>query len=513
MLLLALVGCEPLGPAQPGPEGPVDAGVPLRAEPSALDFGVVEVESAEDTWEQSFTLTNRTGEALQVEGLTRVWGGDGRFSSAAPPVVELEPGESVEVPVRFTPGTDGAWEAFIAPSSQFELELRGEAAAPVARLIASSAGAEPVWVGCSGALDAALLNDGSRTLRLHTLELSGSADFTLLSELPADLEPGGLVPLRVGFTPQLPGPQSISLTLTSDDPAAPERSLTLDALGVPGSGVTEEHTYSPTVRVDWILAVDSGPAMAAELGAAQADVLTLLEAQDRAEVDWQITVVTGQTDCHATVDPFLYPEVFGTYDATRVAPALAYALNPEGSGTRALLDLALATVERTDPGDCLEGLLRPGAMLHVVLLTNGAESSDTPVAEALADLEARQSGEPGLRVSSVTGQGGACTDGGAAVDAAQATGGATLDLCTQSWEQIWEALAQVPADAAGGTYSWTLAETPVLSTLTLRSGERTLTRWSYDATTNRVSVDGDAEDLAPGDPLSASYLQALACEG
>lgn len=510
--LLGVLGCEPFGPAQPGPGSPGETGPALRAEPEVLDFGTVDVAAAADRWTLSFTLRNELGEAQTVEGLGRIWGGEARFTSAAPPLLELGVGESVEIPVVFTPGTEGVWEAFIAPSSLIQVELRGAGAAPVARLVASATAADPVWVGCAGVLDAALLNDGSRPLSVHSLALSGSSDFTLLSTAPEVLDPGELLPIRVQFTPTVAGPQSVQVVLQSDDPAAPTRELALDALGVPGAGVTEDLSYTPTVRADWLFVVDTAPAMSDTLDLAQTEVLGLLEGLDAAAVDWQIAVVTDPSACYATADPYLYPGVFGRYDPERVAPALAVALNPSAAGTPALLDLALASVERTDRGDCLEGLLRAGAQLHVVLVSNRAEASSTATAAALAGLAERLSQPELLRVSAVTGQGGSCTAGGAAVEAARASGGAVLDLCGGGWDAHFAALVEVSAEAAGGAFSWTLEQVPVPSTLALRAGGRTLTRWSWDAASNTVTVDGDAEDLEPGDPITASYTAAQACE-
>jgi hypothetical protein len=175
---------------------------------------------------------------------------------------------------------------------------------------------------------------------------------------------------------------------------------------------------------------------------------------------------------------------------------------------------AVATLERTDAGDCLEGFVRDGAQLHVVLLTRGAESSPDSTASYVSALQARLPDEVDLVISAITGQdAGGCVGGGKAVEAATLTGGEALDVCAGTpWETLWAQVAGVSAAAGSGVMTHILEQEPVEATLSVRAEGRALSAWTYDPSTRALRVNGETEGLTVGEPIEVSYLEALACQ-
>ena len=304
------------------------------------------------------------------------------------------------------------------------------------------------------------------------------------------------------------GPLEASVSLRSNDPAASTTGLTFEGLGVPGEQVQQIETWSPTTQADVLFVVDSGASMGNHLAQAQDSAELYLESLQVGGVDWQVSVANGEQDCHATYDPYLSSEV---YTPRTAGPALGYGLNPSGTGTSALLELALSVLERTDAEECMAGFLREDAQLHVVLVTDEAESSPHAAEDYVSALSAMLDSEDDLRISAVVGDGqGGCTHGGQALEAAELTGGAELDLCEEDWDTFLTELAALSTQRARGPSSLELEQEAVLETLSLSSGGRSLSAWTVED--GAVLLDGEAEGLELGDLIELSYTAAQACE-
>jgi hypothetical protein len=513
--LFSLSACTPLGPARPDPRPPELPDDALTVSPSTLDFGELVVLDTPEA-QRTITLTNQTDEELLVEGLTHVWGIDEDvFFVDAPAVLRLEPRASLPIDLWFRPNTEGRWlGTVIPPLAVAPVELIGAATAPIASLRITDAQLGAPYVGCAVESTLRLSNEGSETLEVYGAERAGSGDFTLIDVPTGSLNPGDLMELPVRFAPTGAGQQSATVKVFTNDPAAPVSALTLTGLGVPGSGVVETPLYVPGAKADVLLVIDAGAEMWATLYAAQSAASALFSALDDGGVDWQVAVVNGVSSCSATVDPYLRADQVRDYSPEAIAPLLAYGLLPQTQGTRALLSLAVATLERTDAGDCLEGFVRDGAQLHVVLLTRGAESSPDSTASYVSALQARLPDEVDLVISAITGQdAGGCVGGGKAVEAATLTGGEALDVCAGTpWETLWAQVAGVSAAAGSGVMTHILEQEPVEATLSVRAEGRALSAWTYDPSTRALRVNGETEGLTVGEPIEVSYLEALACQ-
>lgn len=112
---------------------------------------------------------------------------------------------------------------------------------PDVTLSASTLDFDEVVVGTRRTGTLLVTNDGGGLLHVSSLEATGSADFTLESQLPDIVEPGESVELSVRYAPDTIGPDEGAITLVTDDPDQPSLALGLLGEGVePGIDVDPE---------------------------------------------------------------------------------------------------------------------------------------------------------------------------------------------------------------------------------------------------------------------------------
>ncbi len=475
----------------------------IEADLAAVDFGSRSV-LLDGPTSRTLTLRN-VGELERAAPL--LWlVSDPAFSVNAPALIELDPGEALELELLFTPQTEAQSDAALAwPDGS--LSLRGDSTAPVARLLPSRSDLGAIPVGCQDSATVAVLNDGSEPLILDELRVEGGADFSVDALATDVLEPGQQTTVALTFQPLSGGQRGTTLVLDSNDPAAQSTAITITAVAVDGIPAEEEFTYLPGSTVDLLFVVDSGPDTANDLLAAQVWTETLFERWHEGQVDWQVSVVNGEALCHSTIDAYLSSE---TYTAATAGPALALGLNPAGGGTPSLLELASEALERSDPGECLAGFLRPEAHLHVVAITARSEASSGSSGAWLSTLSSlTPSGQ--VVVSAVAGD-GSCPASAKLQELSAATQGAYLDICTGDWDTFFATLAQVSIERSKPEISLSLAHPPVPETIEVFAGAKRLSAWSWDPDRQVLLVNGAAEDLEIGADLRVSYTAAQSCE-
>jgi hypothetical protein len=502
MFLTLLAGCSPFQPFDltPNPTPQVEALPELSIDVAELDFGTRSV-ADDGALTLVLTLENVGGGTLVVPHQIKA-DGDDVFSVQAPPLIELAEGESAVMPVVFDPSTDGDWNAVLQIRDQ-SVELFGGATAPVARVLPDQRDVGAVWVGCQEQVSLTVLNDGREPLALWELSLSGGEGWSLDGDLPESLAPGDQVTLDLWFRPTDGGPQDLGIELLTNDPAAPQITLGIGGLAMQSATHSESHTYSPGLMTDLLFVVDSGPSMSGYLADAQTQTQALFDRLDQGQVDWHASVANGESDCHSTYDAFLDS---ATYSPAAAGPALGYGLSPQGSGTRALLELAGATLERTDPGDCLSGFLREDADLHIVLMTQASEATSGDAdqwANTLSQHAAR------VTVSAVIGAGGACSASPQVEALVSQTGGQQLNICDPDWSAFFAALGQVSLDQPADPQQIRLEVDAVPETIEVWAGPRRLSEWELQGGT--LFVDGDAEGLEAGDEIQVVYSVAEEC--
>jgi len=276
----------------------------------------------------------------------------------------------------------------------------------------------------------------------------------------------------------------------------------IDALATSGGSVVEEFDYLPLASTDMLFVVDKHAAPLGLLDEAQQQAQVLFEVFEQGAVNWRVSAVDGK-DCHATYDPWL---ASGFYTPAQAGPALGLAFNINGdfSGTDALLDLALASLQETLSGGCLEGFLREDALLHVVLVGARTEASTAGVSELASFSD-------GLIVSAVMGEGtGVCEHAGEGLSAVEQTDGVFWDICAGDWDGLYTELGQKSWGFGSSPMRIELSENPALNTLELRARGEVLSAWSWDG--EAILLDGDSEGLELWEPVQVSYELAQDCQ-
>ncbi len=508
--MLAVLACEPFGPGETVEiEGPGAQGEGrIRLVPDTLDFGTVSV-LTDGSATLGFQVVNTEADPIEVVGLDRVAGDGEAFATDAPALVQLEGHGVLDVTVTFTPTTSRDYSGDLFPNGQVTLALDGHGSAPVASLWPGELDWGSVAVGCDTVETVQLLNTGDEDLEVLDAALITDTDFAVDGFEPLVLAPGESAALDLHFAPEFDGLQATVLHVETNDPLAPVVTLDLDGSAHEGDPITESVPFQPTAQTDILLVQDASSTVTTRVEAGTQYTQGFLETLDAAGVDWQISLVRADHDCLASP----YPWLRSAEGAAKAASALNLELTRPGQGDAALLETAVASLERTDPGDCLEGFLREDAQLHTILIGDRREDSPSTAENYVSTMAAKLETAEDLVVSAVMGHGqNGCQDLGQAVDAVESTGGMDLDLCDPDWGDHFAALAAVSTSTVPDVQSYTLHAEPLVDTLEVWHGGAPIAGWTYDEDTRVLTVNGDEAGLETGTELHLTYVEAAICQ-
>ncbi len=152
----------------------------------------------------------------------------------------VDPGDSIDVMIRFQPNSLGAKSAIITifsndPAGPHKIRVFGEALPPrLALLIANSGNFGKACVGSFVDEPLLLNNSGKCTLWISDIT-SSSADFVPPQAVsyPLSIAPGTSLPAPIRFAPTSIGAKSATITVFSNDPAGPQ---SIDVSGEAPSG-------------------------------------------------------------------------------------------------------------------------------------------------------------------------------------------------------------------------------------------------------------------------------------
>ena len=500
-VLLALLGCSTFGPWQD--TGPVDEGgdgVRIVASPALLDFGTLAVEDATGTV-ATLTLYNLGDTVETLTGHDEPIGSDA-FHVDAPAVLELGPGESIELDVTYAPSTDqaDAAELLIAPSKE-TVRLSAVATAPVLTVAASNIPA--VVLGCSGTGGVTLANEGSDPLDIFDARVEG--DEYAVVAFPARIEPGQTAAVTLSFAPGGGGNRGTILVLSSNDPLRPEMGAAVSALGYEGAGVTESFRYTPSNPTDLLLVVATGGSMATQLDKAIDALPLFTDALRDANIDYHVAALSGGSTC-----PSSSPGWADRADTSLQTEGVLERgfLGESGSWDVDLLGLASEALRNADTGGCLDGFRRPEADLHVIVVSDAPSGVDVTGPEGQLDASMEAPAE--LRVSGLLPTTGTC--GSPAPDyaaVAERHNGIVSDLCAPTWTDAFLDFTALPEGR--GAVRFPLAEAPVPSTIEVLAEGVSFHAWSWDADTNAILFDGK-QVPALGAEITVGYVLAVSCE-
>lgn len=511
---LTSMGCEPLSSYRglDGADGGGQAsGGSLAAIPTWLDFGTISAGGLPAT--RTLELVNTGDAAVSVFGHDQPVGlfddNASVFSVESDGVLELEPGESVRLPVEFAPPTDGRWEAqlTIAPGP-VPVDLLGRGRAPVVG--ADGPAGVVAAVGCESTATVEVFNQGSARLELSDLTLSDPWDVWSLAAdpTPAFIEPGDRLRVRYRFSPAYDpsggGLRQATTRLHTDDPRQPVLDVALEGLALDTEGVVESFTYQPTAAIDMLVVADTDGVMGLQIPGVQAAMPRLVDAFADAGVSLQAAVVTGDSACPTTSPPFAVP----TDERALLLDVLESGLDgPFGPGSDRLGDHAVQALDQA-AGGCLQGLIREDAFLHVVLVAGDEDRSAASPATQLARIRAAAPAAAATRVSAVLPTDSLGCDGtvysASYAGIAAAAGGAVIDLCADNLGDWLPLIATAALQDAAEPLAHTLAVEPIAESIAVTVDGEPWGAYRYDAASRTVLFDAASPPRA-GASVSVTY--------
>ena len=216
----------------------------------AGQFGHVCLGSSLD---QLLTLNNSGNDELHITNIVSS-SPDFLMPSVASFPIMLEPGDSVEVVIRFRPTSLGPKFGTLTvfsddPTGTHEVSVSGDASAPTLALaIANTGNFGKVCVG-SFTDEPLLVNNKGRCPLSVTGISSSSAEFLVpqVLSLPLSVAPGDTLPLPIRFAPSSFGAKSAAITVNSDDPSGP-KTVAVSGEAPPGRLVVTGSTCIGGVR-------------------------------------------------------------------------------------------------------------------------------------------------------------------------------------------------------------------------------------------------------------------------
>ncbi|MFT4624614.1 MAG: hypothetical protein ACI8PZ_003273 [Myxococcota bacterium] len=355
-------------------------------------------------------------------------------------------------------------------------------------------------LGCPEAVTLTLENVGDAPLRIDALSYDGAQMELESPAVPAVLAGGESILAWVTYRPVAAGSGWGELAVTSNDPrgevVADQRGDTL-----PGTTLVDVFDVVDP-PVDLLFAVDQSRSMGDDQAILAEAFDGFIAGLSEITGDWQLGVVTLDDGCvnHGVLRP----------DTPGLAELFADAVTVDAGGTsltEALLALASQAVDVSEPGGCNEGLLRPDATLHVVVVSDEHEQSGEPVAFVDAILAAHGDDTTVSAVVDVDHRCGDPLEGGpyGYDDAAHRTGGLLLDICDDGWG---DRAADLAAATAPPAQAFPLSERPVPSSVEVFVDGSPRTRgWSWNAVDNAVVV----APLGGASTVEVAYRPDVAC--
>ena len=146
-----------------------------------------------------------------------------------------------------------------------------------------------------------------------------------------------------------------------------------------------------------------------------------------------------------------------------------------------------------DPSGCNYGVIREGAKLNLVGVSDEPEQSSNTYAYYISLFQGLKSNPDDVVIHAIGGDYPSGCGGNSAYtgmyEASVATGGLFLSICATDWASQLQALAE---GSAQDLTSFALTQQPVPSTIEVRiDGQSSTLGWSYNPTDNAIDFDTD----------------------
>jgi len=473
--------------------------------PPVLEFAQLMTAEIE---ERTFNVQNVGDSVLTVDEITVEL--SDAFRVLNPGGFLLDPGTSQDITVAFSPlGVDNIGQAVVWSDDPDEpetlVDLVGYGSVPELQITPDPYDFGTLFVPCDDFTTLQLENVGGDLLVIDRIDHISDGSFVLddPNVFPVELLPGQFTSVNVTFTASTTGTVEGELQVTSNDPrgvVSAFQSGTGDyaAIGQDSFVIPEDPP------VDILFAVDQSCSMDDDSAQLGANFDAFIQQIDAVTQGWQIGVANVDNGCFN--NGILTSSTVG-YQAA-FASAVTEGDDPTGFDTWSeqlytLIDVALG---KTTPGQCNSGFLRPGALLHVILVSDEPEQSANAWGAYYNNWVNYVSDPSLLKVSVIVDESGCGLGAAGYPQSANQTGGVILDMCGDWASQI----GQLGSASLQGIGSFELSQTadPVSITVMV-DGVPMSAGWTYNPVTNEVVFDNA---LAEGSIVDVDYGIAVACQ-
>ena len=489
-------------------QDPLNGEARIDVDPEEVDFFAGQ---AGEVLTRTVTVTNVGTAILLVDDVTL--DGSEAFGTDAPGSFSIEVGQSVAFEVSFTPLEPYAVEGVLSLVSNdderpvVEVDLRGEGLTPWLLITPDNHVFDDAPLGCPDEVELLLQNVGLDVLVVDGLEATGDPSFDYLSDdvFPLTLSPGAFTRMDAVWTPGVSGAVDGEVSVISNDPRGVVRA-TQTGTGLEVETVEEVFAVEEGPPVDLLFAVDQSCSMDDDAEQLAANFSTFVDALNGQTWRWRMGVVTWD---HACVNGG--PLKPGTPDLVTVfGDAVVDGDDLDIDDDEALLKMASRALAQTGAGDCNEGLVRSGAPLHVIVVSDEPERSTEQASAWTWDhwLDEIRDDQPDKTVT-VHGVVDAddCNDGDDGyAEAIAATGGQHLSICEDDWAGHVAALAE---SVLNTLWVFELSQTPALSSVVVAVDGTETINWSWDSAANAVTVHEPLED---GQEVRIAYAVQAPCD-
>lgn len=474
----------------------------ILVDPPSLTFGTLSVGEQES---QSFTVQNIGDATLHVTGVV-IGSGIAYIVKGPETVFDLEPGQTMDVEVAFSPmGADENYGQVLVVSDdpdspEAPVDLLGFGAVPELQISPDNYVFGDAFIPCGDSVDLELKNVGSEALTITDVDYASggllSLDTSNAPQLPVTLQPGEFRTVTVDFAPATAGSDTGRLSVTSNDPRGV---VTADQNGEGAyeQSLTETFTTPGVPPVDVLILIDNSCSMQEDNEDDVQNGMPDFVAELQATSDWQVMEVTQASGCanggvmDASTPNVSNVLVNNAFNAVGVVP---------DEVTEALLELADTALSKTGPGQCNEGFLRPGALLHIITMSDEPEQSGQSASYWVNELGGYAISPDFLKISGVLDLNGTCGRGAAVYrDAVTQTGGSQLNICNSNWGANFGDIASEVLDGIR-TYNLSQEPDPASVVVTVNGAPTTdITVTGKDVTVNNPPVgEGDEVTITYG---------------
>ena len=500
----------------------------IEVDPLSHNFGALS--SGSETQDISVKITNIGSGDLDLDSIY-LNSGSSKFSLAHIPTGILEPFESAEMIVTYSPTTYELNSDIISIWSndmddpEVQVLLGGSGDAPIITIDPEEYDFGTVLIGCDDILKIKVGNAGNSNLIISDLEYFATIpddfflyDFsTTYGTLPIIIAPGDTMLLDVDYVPLDVYDDSAYVEITSNDPVRPVANSDHEGLGDYDSWIEDSFTQDGTIAADILFVIDNSGSMSSNQTNLKNNFDDFIAVFSSAGVDYQIALIT--TDSASFVGDIISPadadpitefndqvDIIG-WSGSPYEKGLWYSYVATDAGGDAApgsstgffrADSRLVIVYVSDEPDFSHstsghgGSTTMGTSDYSSHLLSLKSSSDLVAAHAVA----------GDHPSGCSGNGGA-QFGDGYYDVVSDLGGTFMSICASDWSVTMDTLARDSVSVM----SFPLSNTPIEDTITASVDGIPSTDWVYDSSANSITFTVSPADGSDVDIRYAIYAE------